>query len=370
MNLRAALALFATMLTANAAETPFYVGCYTKPGGAKGIYLYQLDLDTGKVSGGALVAEAQNPSFLAVHPSGDFLYAVSENGEGSVAAYAIQDDGTLKVLNTQPAKGSGPCHISVDGSGKNAFVANYGSGSIAALPIKEDGSLSPASAFIQHTGKSVDPQRQEGPHAHSVYADESEKFLYACDLGLDKVFIYKLDVDKGTLTPATPPSASVPPGSGPRHFAFHPDGGYAYAINEMASTVTAFKHNADTGALEPMQNISTLPSDFKGTSSTAEVFIHPNGRFLYGSNRGHDSIATFAIDEKTGQLKPLGHTPTGGKTPRGFAIDPTGMWLIAGNQDSDNFIVLKIDPSTGKLTPTGQSLSVGMPVSFIFPPRK
>ena len=357
-------------LTAFAADTPFYVGCYTKPGGAKGIYLYKLDLDTGKVSGGALVAEAKNPSFLAVHPSGDFLYAVNENDNGSVSAYAIQDDDTLKPLNEQPARGAAPCHITLDDSGKNAFIANYTGGSIASFPIKDDGSLAPASTFIQHTGSSVDPQRQKEPHAHSIYADPTEKFVYACDLGLDKILIYRLDGAKGILTPSKPASAAVPPGSGPRHFAFHPDGGYAYVINEMRSTIVVFTHDGETGALTPIQTISTLPADFTGTSSTAEIFVHPNGRFLYGSNRGHDTIAVFAINEKTGQLTLLQHASTGGKTPRGFALDPTGMWLLAANQDTDNFIVLKIDPATGKLTPTGQSVAVGMPVCVLFPPRK
>ena len=371
MKFRALLAFtLVSALAAIASETPFYVGCYTKPDGAKGIYRYQLDLDTGKVTGGTLVAEAKNPTFLAVHPSGDYLYAANENQDGTIGAYEILDDGGLKLLNVESAKGSGPCHITLDGDGKNVFVANYGSGSIACLPVKEDGSLAPASSAVQHKGSSVDKGRQEGPHAHSIYADAGEKFVYACDLGLDQVLIYRLDAEKGGLTPATPPHATVPPGSGPRHLAFHPDGGYAYVLSEMASTISVFKHDADTGALTAIQNVSTLPANFKGNTSTAEIFAHPNGRFVYASNRGHDSIAAFSVDEQSGKLKPIGHTSTGGKTPRNFAIDPSGMWLIAANQDTNNFIVLKIDPATGALKATGQSLTVGMPVCVIFPPRR
>lgn len=371
MKSRALLAFaLVSAFTAFAAETPFYVGCYTKPGGAKGIYRYQLDLDTGKVTGGTLVAEAKNPTFLAVHPGGDYLYAANENQDGTVGAYEILDDGGLKLLNVESAKGNGPCHLTLDGAGKNVIVANYGSGSIACLPVKEDGSLAPASAAVQHKGSSVDKGRQEGPHAHSAYVDAAEKFVYACDLGLDQVLIYRLDAEKGGLTPADPPHATVPPGSGPRHLAFDPDGAHAYVINEMTSTISVFKHDAETGALTAVQTLSTLPAAFKGNNSTAEIFVHPNGRFVYGSNRGYDSIAIFGVDEQTGQLKALGHASTGGKTPRNFAIDPTGMWLIAANQDTDNFTVLKIDPKTGGLKPTGQSVEVGMPVCVVFPPRK
>jgi len=366
------LALLACSLSfaaasASAAETPFYVGCYTNPGGSKGIYLYKLDLETGKVSGGTLVSETKNPTFLAVHPSGEFLYAINEVSGGSVASYAIADDGALKPLNQQSAKGSGPCHISLDGSGKVAMIANYGSGSVVAYPISPDGTLGEASGFVQHTGRGP-TERQKAPNAHAIYTDPNEKFVYACDLGLDKVLIYRLG-EKGTLTPANPPHAEVPPGSGPRHMAFHPTGPYAYVINEMLNTVSIFKHDAETGALESIGLVPTLPVDFKGKNSTAEIFVHPSGRYVYGSNRGHDSIAVFAVNEQTGQLRPIDHTPTGGKAPRNFAIDPTGMWLIAGNQDTNDFRVFKIDPASGKLTATEQSLPLGAPVCFVFPPR-
>lgn len=372
MKVPAILALLATMISASfpgvAAEAPFYVGCYTKPDGAKGIYHYKLNLENGQISGGTLVAEAKDPTFLAVHPNGDFLYAANEINGGAVSAYTIEADGTLKPINQQPAKGDGTCHLTVDGSGKFVLAANYGSGSIVALPLKENGALGEPSAFIQHTGSSANAARQKGPHAHAIYADANEKFVYACDLGLDKVLIYRLG-EKGTLTPANPPHAELPPGSGPRHLAFHPNGGYAYVINEMLNTISVFKHDEETGALESIQLVSTLPADFKGNNSTAEIFVHPNGRFVYGSNRGHDSIAVFAVNEQTGQLKAIDHTPTGGKTPRNFAIDPTGMWLIAANQDTNNFGVFKIDPATGKLTATPHSVPLGAPVCVIFPPR-
>lgn len=377
------LALFATMLRLlsallvssissllMAAEIPFYVGTYTKPEGSKGIYRFTLDLESGKLGGGELAAESKNPSFLAMHPSGDFLYAANEmDGSGGVSAFAINEDGTLKLLSQQSSKGAGACHVSVDGGGKNVLVANYGGGNIASLPIADDGSVREATGFVQHTGSSVNPARQKEPHAHSIYTDGDDRFVYACDLGTDKVYVYKFDPAKGELTPNDPAAADLAPGSGPRHLAFHPAGGYAYVINELLNTITVFKHDAEKGALEPIQSVDTLPDDFEGTSSTAEIFVHPSGRFLYGSNRGHDSIAVYVINEQTGKLNLVDVTPTGGKGPRNFAIDPTGMWLIAANQQSNDIFVFKIDPATGKLTPTEQTAKVGAPVCVVFPPR-
>ncbi len=356
---------------APAANAPFYVGCYTKPDGSRGIYRFQLDLETGQVTGGDLAAEANSPSFLAVDPSGSYLYSANEAGtEGGVGAYEIQEDGSLKTLNTQSSKGSGACHVWVDDAGKTVLVANYGSGSIACLPIKDDGSLREASTFEQHVGYSVNPQRQKEPHAHSIYTGPAGRFVYACDLGTDKVYIYRFNAEEGTLKPNNPAFGAVPPGSGPRHLAIHPSNGLVYVINEMASTITTFKRDEQTGALEAVDNVSTLPKGFEGNSSTAEIFIHPTGRFLYGSNRGHNSIAVFAIDGDSGKLTPIDYTPTGGQTPRNFAIDPTGKWLIAANQDSNDLFVFKIDPATGKLAPVGQRTELGAPVCVLFPPRK
>jgi 6-phosphogluconolactonase len=251
---------------------------------------------------------------------------------------------------------------------KNLLVANYDGGSVAVLPIQTDGKLSPLSSFIQHHGTSVDKSRQEGPHAHSINLDAANHFAAVADLGLDKVLIYRFDAEDGKLAPNSPPSVSVKPGSGPRHFAFHPTGRYAYVINEMKSTVTAFSYDAKSGTLKELQTISTIPEQFKDETSTAEVQVHPSGKFLYGSNRGHDSIAVFKIDESTGMLTAVDRTPTQGKTPRNFGIDPSGNFLLAANQDSDTVVVFRIDTQTGKLTPTGQKLEAPRPVCVKFVP--
>ena len=278
-------------------------------------------------------------------------------------------DGTLRLLNQQSSVGSGPCHLSVDRTGKNVLVANYGSGSVACLPIQADGSLNAATSFLQHQGKSVDSSRQAGPHAHSINLDLANRFAIVADLGLDRVFVYKLDADKGTLTPHEPAFAAVAPGSGPRHFAFHPGGQFGYVINEMANTVTAFAYDADRGILTEIQTISTLPPSFHGNTSCAEVQFHPSGKFLYGSNRGHDSIAIFNVDRTTGKLTAAGHQPTLGKNPRNFALDPTGTYLLAENQDSDSIVVFRIDQTTGGLTQVGEPLRIPMPVCIRMIPK-
>jgi 6-phosphogluconolactonase len=351
-----------------------YIGTYTNAK-SKGIYLFQLDLVTGKLTPEGLVAESKSPSFLAIHPNHRFLYAVNEvdnfggANSGAVSAFTIDPkNGHLTLLNQQSSRGAGPCHLSVDHQGKDVLVANYGSGSVAVLPIQLDGRLAPATAFDQHEGKGTNPQRQEGPHAHSFNVDAANRFAFAADLGLDKILIYRFDAARGTLTPNDPPAAAVDPGSGPRHFAFHPNGRYAYIINEMASTVTALAYDAQKGTLTPLQTLSTLPGGFKGNSSTAEVQVHPSGKFLYGSNRGHDSIAIFKIDPDTGRLTAAGHQSTQGKTPRNFGIDPTGQYLLAANQDSDSIVVFRIDPATGALTPTGQVVEAPTPVCVKFLP--
>lgn len=284
---------------------------------------------------------------------------------GAVAAFAIKDDGSLTPGNRESSGGQGPCHLVVDKSGKNVLVANYGGGSVACLPIDRYGRLSKASAFIQHKGKSVDRARQEAPHAHSVNLDPANRYAFVADLGLDQVLVYRFDADKGSLEPNDPPAAKVKPGSGPRHFAFHPSGRFAYVINEMASTITAFSYDAAKGVLTELQTISTLPEEVKG-NSTAEVQVHPSGKFVYGSNRGHNSIAGFAVDAKSGKLSAIGHQSTGGKTPRNFAIDPSGKYLLAENQDSDTIVVLAIDDDSGKLSPTGNEIKIAKPVCVKF----
>lgn len=353
-----------------------YVGTYTG-GKSQGIYLLELNAKTGEVTSHGLAASANNPSFLAIHPDRRHLYAVSEIGDfggkksGAVQAYALDPkSGSLTLLNQRPTRGDGPCHLVVDRSGKDVLVANYGGGSVAVLPIESSGRVENASTFIQHQGSSVDRQRQEAPHAHSINLDAANRYAVAADLGLDKVLVYRFNPARGTLAPNDPPFTKVAPGAGPRHFAFHPDGRHAYVINEIHLTVTAFDYDPDHGTLKEIQTISTLPEGAKGDYSTAEVQVHPSGRFLYGSNRGHDTIAIFAIDGATGRLKALGHQPTLGKTPRNFGIDPTGRFLLAENQDSNTIAVFRINPETGLLKATGQVVDVPMPVCIKFVPKE
>lgn len=353
-----------------------YVGTYTGGARGRGIYLMEFDALTGKLSAPRLAAASSDPSFLAIHPNREFLYAVNESGrilghnDGGVSAFAIDPNkGTLELLNQQLPAGSGPAHLVVDRQGLNVLVANYGSGSVGVLPIARDGRLKPATTKIQHAGHGADPGRQSGPHAHSINLDASNRFAVAADLGLDKVLVYAYDPARGLLKPHDPPAAKVAPASGPRHFAFHPEGRFGYVINEMANTVTAFAYDADNGILTEIQTISTLPEGFKGESYTAEVQVHPTGRYLYGSNRRHDSIAAFSIDPSSGKLTLIGITPTQGKNPRNFAIDPTGAFLLAENQDSDSIVVFRIDPQTGALTPTGQTVRVSKPVCIKMIPR-
>jgi 6-phosphogluconolactonase len=342
---------------------------------SKGIYSARLDVATGALSRPELAGETANPSFLALHPTHDYVYAVNEIGEydgkpsGSVSAFAFdRAAGTLKMLNRQPSVGAVPAHLVVDHAGRNVLVANYGGGSAAVLPISADGTLKPASAFVQHTGGSVNPERQKAPHAHSINVDGADMFAYVADLGLDKVMIYAFNSEKGTLVANDPPFATVQPGAGPRHLAIHPQGRYAYVINEMLCTITAFSRDPANGGLTTLQTISTLPegqSVQKGYS-TAEVQVHPSGRFLYGSNRGHDSISVFSIDEASGRLTYVENRPTEGSTPRNFGIDPSGTYLLAANQRSDSVVVFRIDQQSGRLTPTGARIDIGAPVCVKF----
>ncbi|MCS7315031.1 MAG: lactonase family protein [Bryobacterales bacterium] len=349
-----------------------YFGTYT--GGkssSKGIYVAFFDAAGGALGNPELAAEAVNPSFLAVHPNGRLLYAVGETGGpqgGTISAFAIeQPGGRLKLLNQVSSRGRGPCHITVDAKGRHVLVVNYSSGSTAVVALREDGSLGESTAFIQHQGSSVNPRRQEGPHAHSVNLSPDNRYALVADLGLDQVLVYRFDTSRGTLEPNEPPFARVAPGSGPRHLAFHPSGRLAYVINELASTITAFSWDGRRGLLTEIQTVSTLPEGFSGENYTAEVVVHPNGRFLYGSNRGHDSIAAFAI-AADGKLSPIGWTPTQGSFPRNFALDPTGRWLFAANQRSDSVVLFRVDTKTGKLEPTGRTLRIAAPVCVRFAP--
>jgi len=352
-----------------------FFGTYTSSGKSKGIYTCLLDASTGKLSAPELAAETTNPSFVAIHPNRRYLYAVGETGvfggrkTGAVSAFAIDKaTGKLTLLNRQSTGGPGPCHVNVDRTGKCVLVANYSGGSCASLPVRDDGSLGEAASFIQHEGSSVNPNRQAGPHAHSINLSPDNCFAFVADLGLDKVLIYKLDPARATLTPNDPAFAAVPPGSGPRHFTFHPGARFAYVINEMLCTVTAFSYDTKLGALKATQTVSTLPEgeSVQPGYSTAEVQVHPGGKFLYGSNRGHDTIAVFAIDQGSGTLRLIQNEPTQGKIPRNFGIDPTGAWLLAANEKTGNVVVFSIDPMTGKLAPTGQVIEIGAPVCVKF----
>ena len=353
-----------------------YFGTFTGTN-SKGIYVSRFDSSTGKLSAPALAAQTVNPSFLALAPDHRFLFAVNETDEfhgqasGAVSAFKLDaSSGKLELLNQQPSGGTGPCHVTVDPGGKYVLVANYNSGSVAALPVETDGSLGPVSSVIQHHGSSVNRERQAGPHAHCVAMDAAHHRVFVCDLGLDKVMIYRLNETSGALAPDETPWAELKPGSGPRHITFSPDGRYAYVISEMGGTLTAFACNPEHGALNEIQSVSTLPADFHGKNTAAEVALLPSGRFIYGSNRGDDSIAVFAVDETSGRLSFVERQSSHGKTPRCFAVDPTGQYLIAANQNSDNVVVFRINAQTGKLTWTGQSIEVGKPVCVTFVPME
>jgi 6-phosphogluconolactonase len=344
-----------------------FVGTYTR-GASEGVYVLQLDLTTGSLKKKS-VAVSDNPSFLAIHPNGKYVYAANEisnylgKSAGAISAFSFdRKTGRLSLLNQQSSGGAGPCHLVVDQTGKSVLAANYGGGSVCSLPVGADGKLRPAATFIQHTGSSVNSRRQKEPHAHSINLDPSNRFAVAVDLGIDQLLIYPFDADKGMLTAGVVSVARVAPGSGPRHFAFHPSGQFAYVINELLLNVTVFAFDSKTGALTGQQVISTLPPGTGKTGSTAEVQVHPSGRFLYGSNRGHDSIVAYSIDQQTGRLTHVENESTGGRTPRNFGIDPTGRYLLAANQSTSNIVVFRIDQKTGELSPAGHEIEIPSPV--------
>ncbi len=354
---------------ANAAGTAtdlLYVATFTDHGSGRGIYSYRFDPSTGQLASLGLAAETANPEFIAVHPGRQFLYAVNfvsryrEQEAGSVSAFAIEGrSGSLTLLNQVSAHDIGPAHITVDHTGKYVLVANYPRGSVAMFPVLANGGLGEPSAFVQHKGSSVDPQRQRGPHAHAVEMSPDNRFVLVADLGMDQLLVYPFEVTNGTL--GTPRIVAIDPGSGPRHLTFGRNGKFVYLLNELRSTISAFSYHASDGVLSLLQTISTLPSDFSGKSTAGEIAIHPSGRFLYASNRGNDTIAVFAVDAKLGTLSSISHTPTGGKTPRSFTIDPSGKWLLAANQDSNNIASFRIDAKTGRISPKGQTLEISAP---------
>ena len=348
-----------------------FIGTYTK-GESKGIYSCRLDSETGGLDELRLAAETPNPSFLALHPNGKFLYAVNETKElegdsGSVTAFAISDpeSGVLKKLNTVSSEGGWPCHLAISPKGNSLMTANYGGGTVGVLELKADGSLGKTLGVGRHEGSSVNKDRQEGPHPHSTVIDPAGKFLFVADLGLDQIIMYELRAD-GSLSEQKAVT-KVTPGSGPRHFAFHPGGKFAYLINEMVRTVSAFTYDAGSGSLVEIQTLSTVPAGWK-SGSTAELLAHPNGRFLYGSNRGHDSIACYRIDPAKGKLTLVEIEHTGGKTPRSFGLDPDGHFLLAANQTSGDLHVFKIDQNTGALAPGLGRLEIPAPVCVVVLP--
>ncbi len=349
-----------------------FVGTYTNKE-SKGIYAYRFDAASSELTPLGVAAETTNPSFLATDPSRRFLYAVNEvqnyqgASSGAVSAFSIDHrTGKLQLLNQVPSRGADPCYIAFDKTGKYALVANYTGGSVAVFPVRPDGLIGESSAFVQHAGSSVNHERQDGPHAHWIETTPDNRFAIAADLGLDKLIVYRFDRIAGSLTANDPPYAKLDPGAGPRHVAFHPNGKFAFVVNELQSTVTAFSYDPRLGALQKLNTVSTLPKSFTGSNDTAEIQVHPSGKFLFVSNRGHDSIALFSTDSKTGGLTLVDTFSTQGKTPRNFAIDPTGKFLLVANQDTNTIVFFRIDPNSGRLTPTGQTLRVPAPVCLKF----
>jgi len=364
-------------------EMLVYVGTYTEPirfgtgkileGKGEGIYLYRMHPVTGALEFDSKTTGVVNPSYLAVDPTQRFLYAVNElkmyedKPTGTISAFAVDaKNGKLEFLNRQLTHGTDPCHVTVDGKGRHVFVANFMSGSVCVLPVRNDGSLGEASNFVQHLGSSVDPVRQKGPHAHSVTLDKANRFAFVPDLGLDKLMVYRFDRTRGMLEPNTVAWIKVKPGAGPRHVALHPGGRLAFLISELDSTITALSFDRTKGVFKELQVVPTLPAGFQGESTCADVQVAPSGRFVYASNRGHDSLVIYRIDQRTGRLTYVGHQTTQGRTPRQFEIDPTGRFLLVANQDTDTIVPFRIDQQTGALAPTGQLLQVPTPVCVKF----
>lgn len=332
-----------------------------------GIFVSELDPENGVLSAPRRVARMNQAAFLALHPDGRHLYSVGERDVGILRAFAIDAaTGSLAEINDQSSRGAGPCHISLDRAGRHAFVANYSAGSASVSAINLDGSLGDSTACMIYGGSGPNAARQERPHAHSANLDPSQQFLIVADLGTDRLMVHRFRARDGSLEDNDPPFVTLAPGSGPRHFAFHPDGVHAYVVNELLSTVTAFDWDPAGGILTARQTVNTLPAGFATKNTTAEIVVHPGGRFLYVSNRGHDSIAIFAVDPATGLLRAIGHQPSGGKTPRNFAASPDGRWLIVANQASDNAVVLAVDSGNGTLKPTGSLVTVPTPTCVRF----
>ena len=357
-----------------------YVGTFTDPrhgGRGEGIYVLRLNPATAALEPVSIARSTLSPAFLAFAPDHKHLYAVNEIDEfdgkpgAALTAYAVdQATGGLSELNQQAEPGAGPCYVSLDKTGKWALAANYQGGSVVVLPILAGGKLGAPAAFVQHSGSSVNASRQEAAHAHSIIVDPSNSYALAADLGMDKVLVYRLDGATGALAPHTPPAIAMRPGAGPRHMVFHPNGRYLYVANELDSTASVVAWDGAQGSGREIAHTSTLPADFSGTSYPAEIQIAPSGRFVYVSNRGHDSIAILAVEDGGKTLRAAGHVSTGGKWPRHFGITPDGRILLAANEHSDTIVSFWIDQASGQLTPAGQMAIVPSPVCVRFMPAQ
>lgn len=366
-------AAFTFAHAAGATKDRVYIGTYTEHG-SQGIYVCEFDPSSGTLTPPELAAATASPSFLAVASDRRFLYAINEtnhfNGQptGGVSAFSIATaTGKLTLLNQVSSLAPGPAYITLDRSGHYVLVANYDEGSVAVYRIMPDGKIGDSTAFVRHYGSSVNAERQKGPHAHSIAMSSDNRFAIVADLGLDELIVYPLDASQGTL--GTPRVIKTDPGVGPRHLTLASSGKFVYVINELQSSLTVYSYNASDGAMTPLQKISTLPNNFHGENTAAEVVLDPTEKFLYASNRGDDnSIAVFAVDPKKGTLTAIEYVPTGGKTPRNFAIDPSGQWLLAANQDSNNIVSFRIDAKSGRPTPAGKSIEVNSPTIVDFVP--
>jgi 6-phosphogluconolactonase len=351
-----------------------YAGTYTGAK-SKGIYAYWVQTSNLEVSQNitlvpmGLVAETPNPSFLEFDVKRRLLFAVNEQDQGGVSAFQVEaGTGKLTALNQRPSMGRGPCHLVLDKTGRNILVANYDSGSVAVLPVAADGRLGESTSVVQHTGRSVNRERQTGPHAHCVTIDAANRFAFVCDLGLDKVMSYGFDADTGRLTANDPAFAALKPGAGPRHMVFRPDGRFAYVVNELNSTITVFAYEAQAGKLTEVQTVSTVPEYFDGPNSGAEIGVHPSGKWLYVSNRGMNTVVLFNVDASKGTLAWVEEQGTGGKTPRHFGIEPSAKHLTIANQDSDTLLICRIDDGNGRLKPSGLFADCPMPACARFWP--
>jgi 6-phosphogluconolactonase len=327
-----------------------------------------MDAATGRLERLRVVGGVANPSFLALHPDGRHLYSVNGGNASGVSAFALDPaSGDLTFLNRESSQGENPAHVSVDRDGRYVAVANFTGGTVALFPIGPDGRLAPASDVVSHAGPpGPHPTRQDRPHPHQIPMDPGGPFALVNDLGLDRTYVYRLDRQPGKLVPNDPPFATATPGAGPRHLDFHPSRRFVYVLDEIDSTIQGYAYDGQRGALAPIERVSTLPDGWSDDNSTAQIVVHPSGRFVYASNRGHDSIAIFAVDEASGRLAAAGHEPTQGRTPRNFNVDPSGRFLLAANQDSDTVVPFRIDPATGGLTPTGQVVEAGSPSCVVF----